>query len=40
VSESVSQAGAMRLIFGKWARNLRWELDQLSALPEIPAPEG
>ena len=40
VSESVSQAGAMRLIFGKWARNLRWELEQLSALPEIPAPEG
>jgi len=40
VSDPVSQAGTLRLIFGKWARNLRWEIDQLSALPEIPTPEG
>lgn len=40
VSEGVSQSGALREIFGKWARNLRREIEQLSALPEIPFPGG
>ena len=40
VSEGVSQSGALREIFSKWARNLRREIEQLSALPEIPSPGG
>ena len=40
VSEGVSQSGALRLIFGQWAGGVRREIDQLSALDQIPAPEG
>ena len=40
VSEGIAQSGALRLIFGQWAGGVRREIDQLSALGEIPAPEG
>jgi hypothetical protein len=39
-SEGVSQSGAIRSIFGTWADDLRREIERLSALPRIPAPEG
>jgi hypothetical protein len=39
-SEGVSQSGAIRSIFGTWADDLRSEIERLSALSRIPAPEG
>jgi hypothetical protein len=40
VSDPVSRSGTLREIFGKWALKLLLEIDQLSALGEIPYPEG
>jgi hypothetical protein len=40
VSDPVAQSGALREIFGRWARKLLLEIDQLSALGEIPYPGG
>lgn len=40
VSDPVSQSGTLREIFGKWALKLLTEIDQLSALGEIPYPGG
>ncbi|MDG2334520.1 MAG: DUF3313 family protein [Myxococcota bacterium] len=40
VSEGVSQLGALRMIFGEWAGGVRRQIEQLSALGEIPTPEG
>ena len=40
LAEGLFQSGALRMIFGEWADDLRRQIDTLSALPQIPIPEG
>jgi hypothetical protein len=40
LAEGLFQSGALRMIFGEWADDLRRQIDRLSALPQIPLPEG